>query len=351
MFPDEKEEDIKMKLTDVFRNKFPLISSNLFEFVKCCKRTISAPTVCNDFKWDFGQIKSLAGQGKLYVRLIVPTHVVTENVSDEESSLEISTLGSTATSGCDNSSMNYASSLTNTSHSTNTSPVEPQQYLSQTSITPNIESTYNTEMVGLFDSTDDIHTLVNQLLDAELPTAPQLFQTLEESLIYLRSKMLPDICKRLKVEQDHVLEQAMCFYKHSDFEPNLKLRVTYDGQAGIDAGGLSRQFFTGLFLAASTGANEIPALFEGWNGQKLDAYNPKMCSCDLIETFGKIVAHSIVQTGLGLSCQAYAIYYYICTDKIESALPYHTIAEVPCHQTKEYLTQVQAIYFSFHNFY
>ena len=33
-FPDEKEEDIKMKLTDVFQRKFPLISSNLLEFVK-----------------------------------------------------------------------------------------------------------------------------------------------------------------------------------------------------------------------------------------------------------------------------------------------------------------------------
>ena len=80
----------------------------------------------------------------------------------------------------------------------------------------------------------------------------QLFQALEESLTYLRGKILPDGCKRLKIEQDHVLEEAMCFYKHSDFEPNLRLRVTYDGQAEIDAGGLSRQFFTDLFLAAST---------------------------------------------------------------------------------------------------
>ena len=46
MFP----EDIKMKLTDVFQSKLALISSNLFEFEKCCKRTISAPTVCNNFK-------------------------------------------------------------------------------------------------------------------------------------------------------------------------------------------------------------------------------------------------------------------------------------------------------------
>ena len=78
--------------------------------------------------------------------------------------------------------MNYASSLTNTSHSTNTSPVDSQQYLSQTTVAPNIESTNNTEMVSvdLFDTIDDIHTLVNHLLDPELPAAPQLLHRLEE---------------------------------------------------------------------------------------------------------------------------------------------------------------------------
>ena len=39
--------------------------------------------------------------------------------------------------------------------------------------------------VGSFDTTS-IQTLVSQLLDAELPAAPQLFQTPEESLTYLR---------------------------------------------------------------------------------------------------------------------------------------------------------------------
>ena len=104
---------------------------------------------------------------------------------------------------------------------------------------------------------------------------------------------MPDGRKRLKVEEDHVLEEAMCFYKHSDFESDLKLRVTYDVQVGIDAGGLSRQFFTDLFLVASTGANGFPALSEEWNGQKLIAYNPAICSCDPIET-GKILTYSVV---------------------------------------------------------
>ena len=69
----------------------------------------------------------------LYVRLILRTHVVTQNVSNEESSLETSTLGSTLTSSYDIPNMhhsNYASFLANTWHSTKTLFVEPQQYLS-----------------------------------------------------------------------------------------------------------------------------------------------------------------------------------------------------------------------------
>ena len=96
-FPDEKGEDIKMKVIDVLQRKFPPISSNLFEFGKCCRKTISALTVCNDFKWDFGYIKSLAGQGKLFMRLVVPTHVVIEKVNHEENPMETSILGSTTT--------------------------------------------------------------------------------------------------------------------------------------------------------------------------------------------------------------------------------------------------------------
>ena len=66
-------------------------------------------------------------------------------------------------------------------------------------------------------------------------------------------------------------------------------------------------FFTDSLLGTSTDANGIPALLEGWNGRKLIAYNPTICRFNLIETFGKIVARSIVQTGLGLSCLEYAI--------------------------------------------
>ena len=62
---------------------------------------------------------------------------------------------------------------------------------------------------------------------------------------------------------------------------------------------------------------------------------PTRCSRDLIDNIWEIMAHSVVHTGLGFSCLTYAIYYYICTGKTEGAVPYLTIAEAPCYQTKE----------------
>ena len=97
-----------------------------------------------------------------------------------------------------------------------------------------------------------IHTLVIQSLDSELPAAPQLFHTIEESLTYLWSKILPDGCQ-------------------NNTRPCVRRS---NGQTGINNGGLSRQFFTDLFLAASAGANGILALLKGWNGQTLIAYDP-----------------------------------------------------------------------------
>ena len=111
-----------------------------------------------------------------------------ENVSDEENPLEFSDLGSTTSSSYDVPNMNYESSLTNTLHAYRTSPVS----FAHVYHTKHTVSKY-TEMVsvGSFDTTDDVQTLSNQLLDAELPAAPQLFQTLQKSLTYLRSKNIP----------------------------------------------------------------------------------------------------------------------------------------------------------------
>ena len=98
-------------------------------------------------------------------------------------------------------------------------------------------------------------------------------------------------------------------------------------------GGLSRQFFTDLYLAASTGANGIPAILKGLNGQKLINIIQHYLARSHRNIWKNFSAF-IVKIGLGLSCLASAIFYYICTDKIESAVPCLTMAEVSYHQTR-----------------
>ena len=73
---------------NVFKKKLPLISENVFEFVKCNRATISDAEVTEDFNWNYTHIKTLVGQCRLYTRLIIPAYTL-EYKSDSDSELHI----------------------------------------------------------------------------------------------------------------------------------------------------------------------------------------------------------------------------------------------------------------------
>ena len=59
IFPDDTEKVIRKKLVDLFKKKLPLISENVFEFVKCNRDTISDAEVTEDFNSNYTHIKTL----------------------------------------------------------------------------------------------------------------------------------------------------------------------------------------------------------------------------------------------------------------------------------------------------
>ena len=65
IFPDDTEKVIRKKLVDLFKKKLPLISENVFEFVKCNRATISDAEVTEDFNWNYTHVKALVGQGHM----------------------------------------------------------------------------------------------------------------------------------------------------------------------------------------------------------------------------------------------------------------------------------------------
>ena len=86
IFPDDTEKVIRKKLVDLFKKKLPLISENVFEFVKCNRATISDAEVTEESNWNYTHIKALVGQGKLCTRLIIPAYTL-EYKSDSDAEI------------------------------------------------------------------------------------------------------------------------------------------------------------------------------------------------------------------------------------------------------------------------
>lgn len=164
--------------------------------------------------------------------------------------------------------------------------------------------------------------------------------SLNESLSKLQNKILNDCPKRLTVEAKYILTDALAYYKHHDFDAHYPLRVTYKNQAGVDAGGVKRQFYSDIFRAFEDGAEGLPPLFIGQNAAKVICYNPVIAGSDLLETAGKIVAHSIVQTGIGMTNLSRAIYQYLVSD-IHGAMPFMVIQIVPNKHAQDYLLKLK----------
>ena len=83
IFPHDTEKVIRKKLVDLFKKKLPLISENVFEFVKCNRATISDAEVTEDFNWNYTHLKALVGQGRLYTRLIIPAYTLEYNSNSD----------------------------------------------------------------------------------------------------------------------------------------------------------------------------------------------------------------------------------------------------------------------------
>jgi len=66
---------LAQKITVAGHNFNELTPSDI-EFVKCCGRTCRVPQTVPGFEWSMEAIKSLAGQGDIYIRLVHPLECV-----------------------------------------------------------------------------------------------------------------------------------------------------------------------------------------------------------------------------------------------------------------------------------
>ena len=66
---NDNEEAIRQSIKESLSNKFPVIGSNDFEFVKVRQKKVSPTELGPVTEYSFAVVKKMAGQGLLYVRI------------------------------------------------------------------------------------------------------------------------------------------------------------------------------------------------------------------------------------------------------------------------------------------
>ena len=108
-------------------------------------------------------------------------------------------------------------------------------------------------------------------------------------------KKLQGLPQALCVDRGNFWQAAYGFYKRAcDF--GRPLRVAFNGEEGIDAGGPRREFFQ--CLANHIGSVEA-GLFEGSKDSLLPTMKGSTLRLGLMKTVGKMFAHSIANGGIG----------------------------------------------------
>ena len=125
---------------------------------------------------------------------------------------------------------------------------------------------------------------------------------------------------RLTVTEETAVEDALAYYKHPDFDARCPIRITFEKQPAVDTGGPRRQFCSMVFTALED--SQQYKLFEGPPGRLMPVYSASHVFSGLMKILAKMLAHSIVQCGVGMPVFSPVLYWYIITGDVSRSLSY-----------------------------
>lgn len=146
------------------------------------------------------------------------------------------------------------------------------------------------------------------------------------SVLEKLAKKLTGSPKRIAVDQSDILADKLPLYKGREFDPSQPVRVVFKDQPAVDSGGPRKEIYSLVYeqLASST----VYKLFEGQAGRLMPFYNASTVFSGMMKTLGKMIAHSIVQCGIGLPVFSPVCYWYLISGDVSKALAYTNLADI-----------------------
>jgi len=185
------------------------------------------------------------------------------------------------------------------------------------------------------DVSDDDLEMMTSIFEKPDSTSCKTPRTLKEELEELQKMFDIGSKEKLKVDEDDILNNAITYYKSSDFNPSKRLRVVYQGQPACDTGGVVRQFFTQLLKAI------FNAFFQGCE-YRSPIHNCDTAASGIMRIVGTIIVHSILHGGPGLPVFSPAVYYYLTKGNPEEAM--EGLSVIDCSlQMADFIKKVKCV--------
>ncbi len=136
-----------------------------------------------------------------------------------------------------------------------------------------------------------------------------------------------------------LLPQVLRKYKNTAFDITKPLNVCFVDEPGLDAGGVTREYFHLLMRRLQTPADSLN-LFEGLNGHLLPIHNYDILSGGIFVLVGKMVLHSILNNCTGMRGLSPAVIAYLLTGCRDAAVGEITLADIPDPVIQDMLNKV-----------
>ncbi|KAK2556232.1 G2/M phase-specific E3 ubiquitin-protein ligase [Acropora cervicornis] len=143
----------------------------------------------------------------------------------------------------------------------------------------------------------------------------------------------------LAILREDLWRESVAIFKNPQFQETARPMVTFEGEAGIDGGGLGKEF--GTLLREKMFSPEAN-IFEGIHGRKLPIYSMERIYSRMFQLVGKMMSYLIIHLDIHFPCFSPPIYEYIVSGSFEAASHHCCLDDICDYEIKELIGQVTA---------
>lgn len=186
------------------------------------------------------------------------------------------------------------------------------------------------------DGSSDLE-LLESVFDPVPDTNMTPFHTLDDVMMAHKRKLNLAGTERISINRTKLWEESVVVFQNPTFDVLPTPRVTFEGEAGIDGGGLSKEF--GSLLRREIFPPKVN-LFEGEEQRKMPIFSVQAIQSRLFQLVGKVVVYLIVHLDIGVPVLCPAVYQYIARGSLEGAASLCTVRDICDLELQELITKV-----------